>query len=331
MAPSGCRWPLGPVIGGVLAGTAGWRGIFWANVPLGLAAMTLTGMFVPESRARKARRADPPGQVLVIVILAGVALAIIEGPGLGWGSPVVITAAVVAVAALVLLVVVELRQPEPVVDIRLFRNARFAALSMSAVLVTALLAGWLFLTTLYLQDVRGESAVRAGVTILPMPVAMAGCAALAGRVLARRGPRVPLAVAGCALAVSCVALSRLAGGSSPGFLLVAYGMFGAGFGVASASVTNGIMSAVPKSRASVASGINSASRQLGASLGVAVVGSVLASSLRGSLHAGFVHAAPASWLVLAGCGVAVLRLSVRTAARRRRPVRPAAVPAEGGQ
>ena len=108
-------------------------------------------------------------------------------------------------------------------------------------------------------------------------------------------------------------------------------MFGAGFGLASASVTNGIMSAVPKSRASVASGINSASRQLGASLGVAVAGSVLASSLRGSLHAGFVHAAPASWLVLAGCGVAVLRLSVRTAARRRRPARPAAVPAGDGQ
>jgi EmrB/QacA subfamily drug resistance transporter len=325
----GLSMALGPVIGGVLAGTAGWRGIFWANVPLGLVAIALTGMFVPDSRARKARRADPPGQALVIVILGGVALAIIESPGLGWASPLVITAAVVSVAALVLLLAVELRRPEPVVDIRLFRNARFAALSMSAVLVTALLAGWLFLTTLYLQDVRGESAVRAGLTILPMPVAMAACAALAGRVLARRGPRVTLAVAGCALAASCAALSRLTYSTSPEFLLVTYGMFGAGFGLASASVTNGIMSAVPKSRASVASGINSASRQLGASLGVAVAGSVLASSLRGSVHAGFLHAAPASWLVLAGCGVAVLRLSVRTAARRRRPSRPAAVLAGG--
>ena len=81
------------------------------------------------------------------------------------------------------------------------------------------------------------------------------------------------------------------------------------------------MSAVPKSRASVASGINSASRQLGMSLGVAVTGSVLASSLRGSVHAEFLHAAPASWLVLAGCGAAVLRLSLATAARRRRPAR----------
>jgi EmrB/QacA subfamily drug resistance transporter len=327
----GLSMALGPVIGGVLAGTAGWRGIFWANVPLGLAAIALTGMFVPDSRARKARRADPPGQALVIVILAGIALAIIEGPGLGWTSPLVMAAAVVSVAALALLLVVELHRAEPVVDIRLFRNARFAALSMSAVLVTALLAGWLFLTTLYLQDVRGQSAAEAGLTILPMPVAMAACAALAGRVLARRGPRVPLAVAGCALAASCAALSRLTYDTSPGFLLVTYAMFGAGLGLASASVTNGIMSAVPKSRASLASGINSASRQLGASLGVAVTGSVLASSLRGSLHAGLVHAAPAGWLVLAGCGVAVLRLSVRTAARRRRPARPATVSAGDGR
>jgi EmrB/QacA subfamily drug resistance transporter len=186
----GLSMALGPVIGGVLAGTVGWRGIFWANVPLGLVAIALTGMFVPESRARKARRADPPGQFLVIVILGGVALAIIDGPGLGWGS-LVIAAAVASVLALVLLLVVELHRAEPLVDIRLFRNARFAALSMSAVLVTSLLAGWLFLTTLYLQDVRGESAARAGLTILPMPIAMAACAALAGRVLARRGRGSP--------------------------------------------------------------------------------------------------------------------------------------------
>jgi EmrB/QacA subfamily drug resistance transporter len=323
----GLSMALGPVAGGALIGAVGWRGIFWANIPVGLAAISLTAVFVPDSRARKARRADPHGQSLVIVILAALALAIIEGPGLGWASPLVVGAAVVSVAALVLLLAVERRRPEPLIDLRLFRNARFAALTASAVLVTALLAGWLFLSTLYLQDVRGESAARAGLTILPMPVAMAACAALAGRVLARRGPRVPLAVAGLALAASCAALSRLTGSTGPAFLLATYSMFGAGFGLASASVTNGIMSAVPKSRASVASGINSASRQLGMSLGVAVTGSVLASSMRGSVHAGFLHAAPASWLVLAGCGAAVLRLSVATAARRRRRPRLATAPA----
>lgn len=328
----GLSMALGPVAGGALAQTAGWRAIFWANIPVALAAICLTAVFVPDSRARKQRRTDPPGQAMVIVILAALALAIIEGPGLGWTSPPVIAAVSVSAVALVLLLAWELRRADPLIDIRMFRDARFAALSMTAVLVTVLLAGWLFLTTLYLQEVRGESAARAGLTILPMPVAMAACAALAGRILARRGPRVPLAVAGCALGASCAVLSRLSATTGPVLLLVTYSLFGAGFGLASASVTNGIMSAVPKSRASIASGINSASRQLGMSLGVAVTGSVLACSLHGGMHAGFLHAAPASWLVLAGCGAAVLRLSLATAARRRRPARPATAAAstDGG-
>jgi EmrB/QacA subfamily drug resistance transporter len=275
-AAFGLSMALGPVAGGALAEAAGWRAIFWANIPVGLAAICLTGVLVPDSRARKPRRTDPPGQALITVTLAALALAIIEGPALGWASPLVMAAASASAVALALLVACELRRAEPLVDVRMFADARFAALSVTAVLVTVLLAGWLFLTTLYLQDVRGEPAVRAGLTILPMPVAMAACAALAGRVLARRGPRVPLAMAGCALAVSCAVLSRLSGSSGPVFLLVTYSLFGAGFGLASASVTNGIMSAVPKSRASVASGINSASRQLGMSLGVAITGSVLA-------------------------------------------------------
>ena len=146
--------------------------------------------------------------MLVILALAALALAVIEGPALGWASPLVMAAASAAAVALALLVAGELRRAEPLVDVRMFGDARFAALSVTAVLVTVLLAGWLFLTTLYLQDVRGEPAVRAGLTILPMPVAMAACAALAGRVLARRGPRVPLAVAGCALAASCAVLAH---------------------------------------------------------------------------------------------------------------------------
>jgi predicted MFS family arabinose efflux permease len=312
---------LGPVVGGILVGSAGWRGIFWANIPVGLAAICLTALFVPDSRASKVRRADPAGQVLVIVMLAALAYAIIQGPGSGWASPGVIGTAVVSAAALGLLLAYEPRRPEPLVDFRLFRNVRFAALSMAAVCATAALAGWLFLTTLYLQDVRGESAARAGLTILPMPAGMAVCAALAGRVLAKRGPRGPLLVAGAALTASCAALSRLSAGSAQGFLLITYALFGAGFGVASASLTNGIMSSVPKSQASIASGINSASRQLGTSLGVAIIGSVLASSLHGGIHAGFQRAAPASWLVLAGCGALVLRLDMAATSRGRKSAR----------
>jgi EmrB/QacA subfamily drug resistance transporter len=323
----GLSMALGPVVGGILVGSAGWRGIFWANIPVGLAAICLTALFVPDSRASKVRRVDPAGQVLVIVMLAALAYAIIQGPGSGWASPGVIGAAAVSMAALGLLLAYEPRRPEPLVDIRLFRNVRFAALSLAAVCATAALAGWLFLTTLYLQDVRGESAARAGLTILPMPAAMAVCAALAGRVLARRGPRGPLLAAGAALTASCAVLSRLSAESGQGILLVTYALFGAGFGAASASLTNGIMSSVPKSQASIASGINSASRQLGTSLGVAITGSVLASSLHGRIHVGFLRAAPVSWLVLAGCGALVIRLGLAATSRRGKSARPASASA----
>ncbi len=143
-----------------------------------------------------------------------------------------------------------------------------------------------------------------------MPVTMALCAPLSGRLLARSGPRIPLVLAGTALTLSSAALSQLSATSGPLFLIVTYGLFGVGVGMVSSAITNGFMSGLPKSQAGVASGMNSASRQLGTSLGVAIVGSVLAASLRGSMHAGFLGAARAGWWIMAGCGYAVLLLGI---------------------
>src|SRR6266699_3432270 len=214
----GLSMALGPVLGGVLVGTVGWRGIFWANIPVGLAAVSLTALFVPDSRAPRSRRADPVGQFLIIVMLGSLAYAI------------------------------------------------------------AAMAGFLFLSTLYLQDVRGLSALQAGLAILPMPVVMALCAPLAGRMVAKRGPRIPLVIAGAALTISSAALSRLTGTTEHAYLIVTYALFGIGAGMVSSPITNGVMSGVPKTQAGMASGMNSSSRQLGQSLGVAIVGSVLAAS-----------------------------------------------------
>ncbi len=306
----GLSMALGPVAGGILINVGGWRSIFWANIPVGLAAIALTALFVPESRAERGRRADPVGQVLVIVMLAALAYAIIQGPGYGWFSPQITGFFLLSLTALAVLLRYEPRRREPLIDFRLFRSVPFSAANMTAVCAIAATAGFLFLTTLYLQDVRDFSAARAGLTILPMPVTMALCAPLSGRILARRGPRIPLVVAGTALTLSSAALSRLSFTSGPLFLIATYGLFGIGVGMVSSAITNGVMSGVPKSQAGVASGMNSASRQLGTSLGVAIVGSVLAASLRGSLHAGFLGAAHASWWVMAGCGYTVLLLGI---------------------
>jgi EmrB/QacA subfamily drug resistance transporter len=306
----GLSMALGPVLGGVLVGTVGWRGIFWANIPVGLAAISLTALFVPDSKAPRSRRADPVGQFLVIVMLGSLAYAIIEGPSLGWHSPEISGFFVVAVAALAILLAYEPRRAEPMIDMRFFRSVPFAGANISAVCAIAAMAGFLFLSTLYLQDVRGLSALQAGLTILPMPIVMALCAPVAGRIVAARGPRIPLVIAGAALTISSAALSRLTGSTDHAYLIITYGLFGVGAGMVSSPITNAFMSGVPKTQAGMASGMNSSSRQLGQSLGVAIVGSVLAASMRGSMRAGFVQASHAGWWILAGCGYVVLLIGL---------------------
>jgi len=307
---SGLSMAMGPVAGGILIGSVGWRGIFWANIPVGLAAISLTALLIPDSKAEKGRRADPAGQILVITMLGSLAYAIIQGPSFGWVSPQIIAFFLLSLTALGILLKYEPRRPEPLIDFRFFRSIPFSASTATAVCAIATSAGFLFLTTLYLQDVRGFSPLKAGLTLLPMPIMMALTAPIAGRMLARGGPRVPFVIAGAALTLSSAALSQLSPTSGPLFLASTYALFGIGAGMVNSPITNGIMSGVPKSQAGVASGMNSSARQLGQSLGVAIVGSVLAASLHGSIAGGFLAAAHAGWWVMAGCGYAVLVLGV---------------------
>ena len=160
------------------------------------------------------------------------------------------------------------------------------------------------------------SALDAGLTIGPMAAEMAVCAPLAGRMIARRGARIPIISAGIALAASSAALSRLTGLSSEAFLSVTYSLFGVGAGLLSPAVTYGVMSSVPDGQAGVASGMNSSSRQLGQCLGIAVTGTVLDGSLHGSMQSGFLPAARGSWLIMAGCGLLVLVAGMAGNSRR---------------
>jgi EmrB/QacA subfamily drug resistance transporter len=321
----GLSMALGPVLGGVLVGSVGWRGIFWANIPVGLAAISLTALFVPDSKASKSRRSDPVGQALLIVMLGSLAYAIIEGPSMGWFSPEIFGVFALSVAALSILLAYEPRRRDPMVDLRIFRSIPFAGANLTAVCAIASMAGFLFLSTLYLQDVRGMTALRAGLTLLPMPIVMALFAPLAGRMVAKRGPRVPLVIAGAALTIASAALSRLTDTTPAWYLIATYGLFGVGAGMVSSPITNGVMSGVPKSQAGMASGLNSSSRMLGQSLGVAVVGSVLAASMRGSVRTSFVHAAHGGWWVMACCGYAVLVMGLICNTRWAKRSRAAAV------
>ena len=308
----GLSLALGPVAGGALVDSVGWRGIFWVNIPVGIAAIVLTALFVPESRAERARRPDPLGQVIIIVLLASLTYAIIEGPGAGWSSPRILGFFGLAAAALIAFLIYEPRRQDPLIDPRFFRSAPFSGATVTAVSSTAALGGFLFLNTLYLQDVRDFRPLIAGLYLLPMAVTMAVCAPLAGRIVATRGARVPLVVSGIALIAAGLLLTRLTDTAGTGFLVLSYVIFGAGLGAVNAPITNSAVSGMPRQQAGVAAGVASTSRQVGQSLGVAIMGSVLSGNLHGALRTGFVAAARPGWWIVAACGAIVLILGVVT-------------------
>jgi EmrB/QacA subfamily drug resistance transporter len=311
----GISLALGPIAGGVLVTTVGWRGIFWVNIPIGLAALILTRRFVPESRAPQPRRVDPVGQLLVICVLASLTYAIIEGPAAGWGSARIVGFFGLAAAALIALLWYEPRRHEPLLDLRFFRSAPFSGATVIAISAFAALGGFLFLNTLYLQDVRGFSALHAGEYTLPMAAMTVLFAPLSGRIVGARGARLPLIVAGIAITGSGIMLTRLTSTTPMSWLIVAYVIFGIGFGMVNAPITNTAVSGMPRSQAGVAAGIASTSRQVGQSLGVAVAGSAALSALRGSFRIGFADATHVGWWIIAGCGVAVLLVGMLTSGK----------------
>jgi EmrB/QacA subfamily drug resistance transporter len=311
----GLSLALGPVLGGVLVATVGWRGIFWVNIPVGIAAIVLTALVVPESRAAHPRRVDPVGQVLIIVMLASLTYAIIEGPRLGWGSPVILGLFALAVLAAAALGVYEPRRREPLLDLRFFRSAPFTGAVLIAISAFAALAGFLFLNTLYLQDVRQLSALHAGLYTLPMAAMTVLLAPLSGRITGQRGPRLPLLVAGVMTTVGALLMWGVTATTPVAWLLLAYLAFGIGNGMVNPPISNTAVSGMPRAQAGVAAAVASTSRQVGGSLGVALAGSAVTSALHGPLRTGFIPASHGAWLIIAGCGVLVLLTGLATSGR----------------
>ncbi|MFI8346350.1 MFS transporter [Streptomyces sp. NPDC085596] len=310
----GISMAAGPLAGGLLVESVGWRSIFWVNLPVGLAALLLTLRFVPESRAPRPRRADPVGQVLVIALFGSLTYAIIEAPNAG--AATVLPFAVVAVAALLALLIYEPRRAEPLIDLRFFHSAPFSGATGIAVSAFAALGGFLFLSTLYLQNVRGLDALHAGLWMLPMAVPTLLCAPLSGRLVGSRGPRLPLLIAGAAMTASGLLFALFEAETSDVTLFLGYVLFGVGFGFVNAPITNTAVSGMPRAQAGVAAAVASTSRQLGQTLGVAVIGAVLASGIGNSPYRDtFVSAARPGWWILAACGAAVLILGLLTSGR----------------
>jgi predicted MFS family arabinose efflux permease len=312
---SGVGLGLGPVLGGALVDGFGWRAIFWVNVPIIAIAVVCTALFVPESRAARARRADPVGLTLVFLVLGSLIYAIIESGRRGWTSPLVLALLAVAVVALLAILRYEPHRVDPLLELRLFRSAPFSSAILIALLSLCGFGAFLFVTTLYLQDVRGLSPLKAGLCLLPVGVLIALLSPLAGRLVGARGPRLPLVVSGVALALAGLASVGLGPNTSLLALLGTCLLFGIAQGTVNPPISNSAVSGMPASMASLAASLASAGRQTGISLGIAISGTMLGSAAaRGGTA--FTTAEHRVWWLVAALGVGITVLGILSTGRR---------------
>jgi EmrB/QacA subfamily drug resistance transporter len=307
-AVAGISMALGPLAGGALTQALGWHAIFWINLPFGLLALLLTARFVPESRAPKPRRPDPLGQLLLLGGLGALNYSLIEGSRSG--GALALSTGLLAAAAFVALLVYEPRRREPLLDLRFFRSVPFSSATVIAVSMFAALGAFLFLNSLYLQEVRGLSAFRVGLCILPMALAVMIVSPLSGRMVGARGARPSLLISGAMLTISALLLTNLSPVTPLYQLLVIYCLFGIGFGMVNAPITYTAVSGMPRAQAGMASAVATTSRQIGVSLGVAMAGALAggkAAWAAGSWDA-FPAATHAVWWLAAGAGLLVLVL-----------------------
>ncbi len=305
-AVAGFALALGPIVGGALTQTVGWRSVFWVNLPIGLVALVLTARYIPESKAARARALDPGGQLLIFLTLACLTSGVIEGPRAGWGSGLILALFAGACTAAVGFIAWEPRRPEPLVDLRFFGSVPFSAAAMVAVCTFASFSGFLFLNALYLQQTRGLSPLHTGLCTLPLAAMMMVCGPISGRMIGSLGTRPSLLLSGGSIAASTLMLTGLTVSTPLPYLLVCYSLFGVGLGMANPAIANTAVSGMPRAQAGVAAAIASTSRQVGAAMGVAIAGSVVHAARVGGI--GFATATHPVWWGMAASGMVVMVL-----------------------
>ena len=305
-AVAGLALALGPLLGGALTQAVGWRSIFWINVPIGIAAVILAAVYVPESKAAQARAFDPVGQALVFVGLTTLTYAVIEGPHAGWSSSLIRGLFTAAGAVFVGFLLYEPRYNDPLVDLRFFRSVPFSCATILGLSAFSSFSAFLFLNALYLQQVRGFSAFHTGLSTLPLALAMMVGSPWSGRLIGRYGTRPSLYAAGTFFLLSTLLMAQLTRGTPLAVLLAAYALFGLGLGMVNPAIANSAVAGMPLAQAGVAAAIASTARQVGAALGVAIAGTVVSSSrAKGS---SFTLATHPIWWIMTGCGAIVLFL-----------------------
>jgi MFS family permease len=280
---------LGPIVGGFLMRSFSWSSVFWINVPLLALAFLGTLHLVPESRDPHATRLDPVGAIASTVAVGALVYAIIDGPERGWTSMSTLMTVMVAAMAGVMFVRWELRRDEPMLDMRLFANRSLSAGSVALAMLFFAMAGTVFLQAQYLQFILGYTPLAAGVALIPAAIGMILGTGVGTHLAGQLGGRIAV-TAGTLAATGGVAVqAALVDGSSYLPTGVGLALFGLGAGIAMPAATELIMSTLPPARAGVGSAVNDTVREVGGALGVAVIGSVAASTYASNLNGQIDH------------------------------------------
>src|SRR3954469_21782324 len=270
---------VGPPPGGLLTEHVNWNWIFFINVPIGLAGLFLTPLFIDESRDTSAdQRLDVPGLATSAVGLFSLTYAFIEANNYGWTSARILAAFTVAALALVTFVLLERHQRAPMLDLSLFRNRTFGGANSAMLFVGLAMFGTFFYVSLYMQNVLGYSPVQTGASFLPMTLLIILIAPRAGALTDRVGSRWLVGGGMTLLAVMLLYYSQLGANESFWALVPGLLLGGVGMGMTMTPVTAAAMSAVAVDKAGVGSAVLNSARQVGGSLGIAVMGSIVASS-----------------------------------------------------
>jgi EmrB/QacA subfamily drug resistance transporter len=287
---------IGPLVGGLIVEHISWNWIFYVNVPIGLLGFVVGFLVIRESRDTSAvQRLDLPGLLTSGLGLLALVYALIEARSNGWTSGRTLGLFAAAAVLLVAFVLLELRQRAPMLDLSLFRDTTFAGANVVALLVTLAMFGVFFFMSLYMQQILHYSALRAGASFLPMTTLIIVIAPIAGRATDKIGSRWLMATGMTLTAVSLFLFSRLGVHSTFWTLLPGMVIGGVGMAITMTPMTTAALGAVPVAKAGVASGVLNTFRQIGGSLGIAIMGALLANQSASALHRGasqpeaFVH------------------------------------------